>query len=120
MCYRKGMDNTNSSEPEHPLDEASRLYGGRERIAKALGVSVSAYGNWKARGVPYKQCIRIETLVPRVTRRRLRPLDYADMWPDLAEGKNDLAGKRGVVRSHDSSFPASEDCGHARIEERRI
>lgn len=79
------MDKTRSAEQEHPLDEASRLFGGRSALAKALGVSVSAYGNWKKRGVPFEQCPRIEARVPSVTRQRLRPTDFKDMWPELAK-----------------------------------
>lgn len=81
------MDNTPVPDPEHPLDEAARLYGGRAQLAAALGVTVAAIGNWKIRetGVPWLECARIERLVPSVTRRRLRPNDFQIMWPELAE-----------------------------------
>ena len=87
------MGNTNSHvADEHPLDEASRLLEGRDVLADRLGVTVAAVGNWKKRGVPFEQCPRIERLVPSVTRQRLRPDDYAEMWPELAA--NDAAAQR--------------------------
>lgn len=71
---------------EHPIDEAARLLGGRAALAAALNVTVGAVGNWTHRksGVPHKYCPRIEALVPSVTRRRLRPNDFHEMWPELA------------------------------------
>lgn len=80
------MDNT-SLLAEHPLDLAARLVGGRRALADRLGVSVAAIGNWKSRGVPFEHCPRIERLVPGVTRQMLRPEDYCEMWPELADAK---------------------------------
>ena len=69
----------------HPLDLAAVLVGGRRELATALGVSPSAIGNWKARGVPVEHCAAIERLAGgRVTRRDLRPEDWARLWPELA------------------------------------
>jgi hypothetical protein len=53
-------------------------------MAKLLGVSPGAIGNWKARGVPVKASVTIAGLVPAVTRQRLRPHDFHEIWPDLA------------------------------------
>jgi len=78
--------NTSTSgpaEPSHPLDEAERALGGRAALAKELEVTPGAIGNWKARGVPIKYCVRIEQLVPTVTRRELRPDDFREIWPEL-------------------------------------
>ena len=102
LCSRVGMDNTNLTsgasaaiESEHPLDEAARLFvGGRAALARELGVTVGALGNWKTRGTPYIYCVRIEALVPSVTRQRLRPNDFAEMWPELG---------------HDAAFCAAGD-----------
>ena len=70
----------------HPLDKAAWLCGGRGAMAQLLGVSVSAIGNWKARGTPPKQCCLIEQLVDRaVTRRDLRPDDWQVFWPELKD-----------------------------------
>lgn len=67
----------------HPLDDAEKALGGRKELAEALGVTVGAVGNWKARGVPIKACVQIERLVPNVTRALLRPDDYMEVWPEL-------------------------------------
>lgn len=71
---------------EHPIDRVARLAGGRRILSEKLGVSTAAIGNWKVRGVPFGQCPAIERLVGgAVTRKDLRPDDYADMWPELAQ-----------------------------------
>jgi len=53
---------------EHPLDTASRLVGGRGTLAKQLGVSVAAIGNWKTRGVRAEKCPSIERLTNGLVR----------------------------------------------------
>lgn len=90
-------------ESEHPIDEAARLYGGREALAKALQVTVGALGNWKARGVPYLACVQIESLVPSVTRKRLRPRDYQEMWPELRDSAVDLDSLSPAVEVGESA-----------------
>lgn len=79
------MDTTTNAGCEHPLDEAAREMGGRAALASALGVTPAAIGNWKVRGVPFEYCPRIWALVPKVTRQRLRPNDWREMWPELAD-----------------------------------
>lgn len=82
------MEITNSPNPaeEHPLDKAARLLGGRAVLADRLGVTSAAIGNWKVRGVPIDQCVRIEIETKQsVARRDLRPLDWNRYWPELAE-----------------------------------
>ncbi len=55
-------------------------------MASALGVTMAAIGNWKARGVPVQRCVVIERLTQgAVTRRDLRPHDWQQIWPELAE-----------------------------------
>ena len=72
----------------HPVDTAAKVIGGRERMAKVLGVSVAAVGNWKNRGVPYEKCVAIERATSgAVTRQDLRPHDWADIWPELAASR---------------------------------
>lgn len=68
------------------IDAAAALLGGREELAKALGLKrPSAIGNWKSRGVPMEYCPRIELLTNRkITRRDLRPGDFHVLWPELA------------------------------------
>lgn len=82
----------------HPLDEAETALQGRAAMAKALGVTPGAIGNWKVRGVPIKYCVRIERLVPTVTRQRLRPMDYPEIWPDLAEATAPVQERRDLTR----------------------
>ena len=72
----------------HPLDLAAKLMRGRGVLAKALGVSPAAVGNWKFRAVPYEHCPRIESLTGgAVTRRDLRPDDWHLIWPELADSE---------------------------------
>jgi DNA-binding transcriptional regulator YdaS (Cro superfamily) len=61
-------------------------HGGRDAIAKALGVSVAAVGNWKLRrAVPVEFCAQVERLTQGgLTRRQLRPEDWHLIWPELA------------------------------------
>jgi DNA-binding transcriptional regulator YdaS (Cro superfamily) len=65
---------------------ASSLPGGRTELAKILGVSLAAVGNWKLRGaVPIEHCAQIELATGgRVSRRDLRPTDWHRIWPELA------------------------------------
>lgn len=57
-------------------------------MASALGVTMAAIGNWKARGVPVQRCVVIERLTQGVvTRRDLRPHDWQQIWPELAESE---------------------------------
>ncbi len=80
------MDNIKPPPTEHPVDVASRLMDGRPVLADRLGVSVAAIGNWKMRGVPIEQCVPIERATNgAVTRKDLRPGDWADIWPELAQ-----------------------------------
>jgi len=67
-----------------PLDKAARLVGGRGALALLLGIKISAIGNWKVRGVPLEHCVPIERATHgAVTRRDLRPDDWANIWPEL-------------------------------------
>lgn len=68
----------------HPLDEAATFVeGGRSGLAERLGVTPSAIGNWKKRGVPVEHCWAIERLTDgRVTRKQLCPV-WERIWPDL-------------------------------------
>lgn len=49
---------------------------------------MAAIGNWKARGVPVQRCVVIERLTQgAITRRDLRPRDWQQIWPELAESE---------------------------------
>lgn len=72
------------------MRDAIGIFGSQAALAKALAVTPMAVGQWAnpgahSRRVPPKQCVRIEALTEgRVTRRQLRPDDWADFWPELA------------------------------------
>ena len=69
------------------LSKAAEVVGGVGRLAEMIGVSGSAPSMWKARGrVPVEHCAAIERATNgAVTRKDLRPDDWADIWPELAE-----------------------------------
>lgn len=71
---------------------AIQIVGSQRALARALSIAPTAVGQWRkpeeegGRPVPPKQCVRIERLTDgRVTRRDLRPDDWRDIWPELAE-----------------------------------
>jgi len=74
------------------VQAAARILGSQAALARALGVTPVTVGQWlkpdlsTGRGVPPKQCVRIEQLTAgQVSRRDLRPDDWQDIWPELAE-----------------------------------
>lgn len=73
---------------DHPIDRAAAcVAGGRNGLAKALGVTPSAIGNWKKRGVPIEQCLAIERVTnAQVTRRDLCSV-WARIWPELIDAQ---------------------------------
>lgn len=84
---------------EHPIDRAARQLNGRSQLAAILGVRASAVGNWKERGVPLEHCAAIEAACGGVvTRRDLRPDDWAHIWPELA------ADEQSVTTSTQTPF----------------
>lgn len=82
--------------PKHveAVRRACAALGNQAALARALGVTPVTVGQWlkpdarTGRQVPPKQCVRIEHLTQgRVSRRELRPDDYAEIWPELAAGE---------------------------------
>lgn len=74
---------------EHPIDVASRLVGGRHRLAVSLDVSPAAVGNWKVRGIPVEHCKAIERFTEgAVTCQEMRPDDWHKYWPELAPAQS--------------------------------
>ena len=70
------------------LETASKILGGNAPLARALGVSPQAVGQWlrDQRTVPPERCVQIETLTEgKVTRRDLRPGDWWRLWPELVD-----------------------------------
>ena len=77
------------------LRRAIEICGSQRALARSLGISAVAVGQWlqggseaHARRVPPKQCVRIELLTGgAVSRKELRPDDWQDYWPDSTEFK---------------------------------
>ncbi len=76
----------------HGVRQAADLLGGRVALARALQITTVTVHQWlhpeagNGRQVPPKQCVRIERLTGgAVTRKDLRPDDWLDFWPELAD-----------------------------------
>jgi len=70
------------------IDRAAQICGGFATLARELGIGQSAISNWKARGSEIDPlfCSAIERLTSgAVTRQDLRPDDWREIWPELAE-----------------------------------
>jgi DNA-binding transcriptional regulator YdaS (Cro superfamily) len=63
-------------------------YGGQTDLARAIGAPAQLVWQW-ARGVrpvPIGRCVPIERATAgAVTRKDLRPDDWQDIWPELAD-----------------------------------
>lgn len=69
-----------------PIERAVEIVGGPAKLAAILGKSTQAVCFWRdgKRKLPAEMCLRIERATDgQVTRRDLRPADYAEIWPDL-------------------------------------
>ncbi len=66
--------------------KAVALMGGAVQAAKKLCVSnYQTIQSWATKGVPVAYSATVERLIEgRVTRRELYPLDWQDIWPELA------------------------------------
>lgn len=67
--------------------KAVALMGGAVQASKKLCVSnYQTIQSWATKGVPVAYSATVERLIEgRVTRRELYPLDWQDIWPELAE-----------------------------------
>lgn len=57
-------------------------------LAKAIGATSTEISDWRygKRAVPVRRCVAIESATGgQVTRRDLRPDDWAHYWPELVE-----------------------------------
>jgi DNA-binding transcriptional regulator YdaS (Cro superfamily) len=78
------------------LNRAIEICGSRRALARELGISQVAVGQWffdtdhkNYREVPPRQCVRIEALTNgRVSRRELRPGDWAEWWGSTESDQN--------------------------------
>ena len=76
------------------IDIAVGCLGGVGKLAAAIGVSQAAVSNWRARGSSPDaiHCTAIERATGgAVTRRDLRPDDWVQIWPELAESEPNQA-----------------------------
>jgi len=70
------------------LDMAIERAGGVGKLAAAIDVGQSVVSNWRAReSVPPEHCAAIE-LATGVSRKRLRPNDWARIWPELVTAEH--------------------------------
>ena len=69
------------------LDRAIEIVGGVSALAAALRISQPRVSQWRKRGtlIDAKECVAIERATAGVvTRRHLRPDDWREIWPELA------------------------------------
>lgn len=60
--------------------------GGALAVARMCGVTSPSVTQWRQRGVPIERCVQIERATAgAVMRWDLRPDDWRDIWPELAE-----------------------------------
>lgn len=62
--------------------------GRQAALAGALGVKPPVVADWRTgkKSVPVPRCAAIERLTGgAVTRQELRPNDWSDIWPELAQ-----------------------------------
>lgn len=73
--------------------KAVALMGGAVQAAKKLCVSnYQTIQSWATKGVPVAYSATVERLIEgRVTRRELYPLDWQDIWPELASSEQKQA-----------------------------
>lgn len=79
-----------TDQPTEPLDianEAIAALDGPVEAARKLGIpKYQAVQSWRSNGIPVRYCRRINELTG-ISLQRLRPNDWADFWPELAEAK---------------------------------
>lgn len=74
----------------NPIECACSTVGGLSVLAAMVGVKPPTVSQWVKgdRPVPVKQCTAIERATGgAVTRKDLRPDDWADIWPELANSE---------------------------------
>ncbi len=71
-----------------PIQRACQLAGGQAALARILGLTPAVINQWvsERRPIPVERCFAIERATHgAVTRKDLRPADWQDIWPELAE-----------------------------------
>ncbi len=75
-----------------PIFKAVELLGGPTKVAALLGVTTQAVCFWRdgERKFPIEHCATVEQATSGVvTRRDLRPDDWAAIWPELVAEKKE-------------------------------
>ena len=81
------MPNNAEMENISAISRACTIVGGVTSLARILGVTPPTVHEWTTsrRPIPAKRCVQIETATGgAITRRDLRPVDYENVWPELA------------------------------------
>jgi DNA-binding transcriptional regulator YdaS (Cro superfamily) len=66
--------------------------GGPAAVAKMLGIKPPSVVGWRAHGIPADKLIRLAPVCEKMgiaSRRELRPDDWQQIWPELAEASSD-------------------------------
>lgn len=77
-----------------PVIQAYKLLGGQAAMARLMRISSVTVHEWKQgkRPVPPKRCVQIEQFTNGVVKRQqLRPDDYLEHWPELAQAHANIA-----------------------------
>ncbi len=69
---------------EKRFDEGIANAGGLGQLSAAIGESPQVVTNWRKRGVPPGKC-RAFSAATGIGVKELRPNDWSDYWPELAE-----------------------------------
>lgn len=77
------------------FNEWVNLQRGRSlEIAQAIGVTPPVVSDWTSekKQIPPRRCVQIEQFTHRlVTRQEMRPHDYLEHWPELAQANASIA-----------------------------
>lgn len=103
-----------------PLMQAIALLGSAATLARALKVSPSAVHEWAAgrRPLPIERCVQVEQITSgAVTRMDLRPDDWWQIWPELAERHPERIPDRPPSDEPEPDprgpNPTKSGCGHS-------
>lgn len=93
------MPNNGGMEHISPIDKAAQAVGGLTKLAAMLGVAPPTVHEWKTRKrpVPVVRCVSIVRAANgAVTLQDLRPDDWQDIWPELADVQTPSGAVQGI------------------------